>query len=132
MSHLDDGETLVGNCAVTSAYSFLDVPLPSLSFAQDAFARTRRPEEFRPELLRRERLLVGSDGPVGNGLARSQSFESTDESPGSSSTPRSSAAYFEQYEAELEELRQEDLSSKTFRTSLNNLDRSASKNSMQL
>ena len=129
---MDDGETLVGNCAVTSAYSFLDVPLPSLSFAQDAFARTRRPEEFRPELLRRERLLVGSDGPVGNGLARSQSFESMDESPGSSSTPRSSAAYFEQYEAELEELRQEDLSSKTFRTSLNNLDRSASKNSMQL
>ena len=104
--------------------SFLAFPL-SLSFAQDAFARTRRPEEFCP-LLNRERLLVGS------GLARGQSFESADESPGSSSTPRSSAAYFERYEAELEELRQEDLPFKTFQTSPNNLERSPSKNSMQL
>lgn len=97
----------------------------SLGRWRDAFARTRRPEEFCP-LLNRERLLVGS------GLARGQSFESADESPGSSSTPRSSAAYFERYEAELEELRQEDLPFKTFQTSPNNLERSPSKNSMQL
>ncbi|OLP82529.1 Phthiocerol synthesis polyketide synthase type I PpsD [Symbiodinium microadriaticum] len=95
----------------------------SLGRWRDAFARTRRPEEFCP-LLNRERLLVGS------GLARGQSFESADESPGSSSTPRSSAAYFERYEAELEELRQEDLPFKTFQTSPNNLERSPSKNSM--